>query len=77
VLDVSAVSIIKGTEQSKRIGFTSLTELSFWYEEVYEKAEVQLSNNPCATGLFTFVTCSYHRFSNERTLVFAQPHTDT
>lgn len=76
VLDVSAVSIVKGTEQSKRTGFTNQAELSSWYEAVYEKAEVRLSNNFCATGLFTFVTCSYHRFSNERTLVFAQSHTD-
>jgi sortase B len=77
VLDVSAVAIVRGTEPSKRTGFTSQAELASWYEGVYDTADVRVAYDPYATRLFTFVTCSYHYFSNERTLVFAQLRTES
>lgn len=76
VLDVSSATIVHGTEASKRTDFESAEELAFWYDKRFENATVQLANNEEATQLFTFVTCSYNYFSNERTLVCSQPQTE-
>jgi sortase B len=76
VLDVSSVSIVRGSEQSKRTDFADAAELAKWYEGRFENATVQLANNTEAEQLFTFVTCSYNYFSNERTLVCSQPQTE-
>jgi sortase B len=73
VLNVSAVSIVRGTEKSKRTDFETEDELSEWYFTRYANAKVQIANDSQARRLITFVTCSYHYFSNERTLVYTQP----
>jgi sortase B len=72
ILQVSSVAIIPGFEQSKRTDFADSADLDTWYQERYAVAAVQLQNNQDKHQLFTFVTCSYHYFSNERTLVYAQ-----
>jgi sortase B len=74
VLDISAVAIVQGSEQSKKTDFISQQELASWYTQRYEISALKISDDPQATRLFTFVTCSYHYFANERTLVYAQPH---
>jgi sortase B len=72
VLQVSSVAIVPGFEQSKRTDFADSTDFDTWYQERYAAAAVQLQNDQDKQQLFTFVTCSYHYFSNERTLIYAQ-----
>ena len=40
---------------------------------VSAECDVRISNDENASQLFTFVTCSYTTYANERTLVYAQP----
>jgi sortase B len=71
-LHISSVAIVPGYEQSKRTEFSDAADLDTWYQERYSGAVVQLENDQSKHRLFTFVTCSYNYFSNERTLVYAQ-----
>jgi sortase B len=72
IIEVSSISIVAGTEMSKRTEFTDTDDLTAWYRERYISAAVQLQNDQTKHQLFIFVTCSYHYFLNERTLVYAQ-----
>ena len=48
-------------------------EMRAWYAQRFEECDVRISNDENASQLFTFVTCSYTTYANERTLVYAQP----
>lgn len=72
-LSVSAVDVIDGSENAKRTDFSSADEMRAWYAQRFEECDVRISNDENASQLFTFVTCSYTTYANERTLVYAQP----
>lgn len=57
-------------EKTKRTDFTDLNDFNSWYQERAESA-VMILDTATPTHNFTFVTCSYSRWQNERTLVFA------
>jgi sortase B len=73
VLVVSSVCVISGTEQSKRIDFADRDELVAWYEGRFASADLKISNDREALCLVSFVTCSYRRSSDERTIIYTQP----
>ncbi len=75
-LTVSSVSIVPGDEMSKNTAISSIGELQAWYAPRFAKADVAIVNDAEARQIITFVTCSYNYFSNERTLVSAQPETE-
>lgn len=63
--------VINGkTDKSKRTIFSSREDFEGWYSKVADSANVKLDTT-VPERTFTFVTCSYSRFANERTLVFA------
>lgn len=74
-LSVSAVDVIDGGEGAKRADFASADEMRAWYAQRFAECDVRISNDESASRLFTFVTCSYTTYENERTLVYAQPAT--
>jgi sortase B len=73
VLVVSSVCVISGTEQSKRIDFADRDELALWYKGRFASADLNISNDREAPCLVSFVTCSYRRSSDERTIIYTQP----
>lgn len=72
VLSPSSAKIIRGSEPSKRADIGEIEELRTWYEGRYLSADVAIANDSKMEQLFTFVTCSYNYFSNERTIVHSQ-----
>lgn len=71
VVKAKFAKVINGrTDRSKRTDFSDQEDFEKWYSDVAETADMKLdTTTPERT--FTFVTCSYSRFANERTLVFA------
>lgn len=59
-----------GSDKSKRTSFTDAADFNRWYMERVEAADVVLDKGVPTRNL-TFVTCSYNRWKNERTLVLA------
>lgn len=72
-LGVRSAVIVPGWEESKRTAFTDHQDLESWYGDYLTRADMTLDKNPHLTQAFTLITCSYNRFANERTLVFAAP----
>lgn len=86
-LCVSFVNIINGDTTAKAVQFSSEEAFQEWYRQQRSQAQVTL-NAPEREGytesdeeestssppyVVTFCTCSYHEFSNERTLVVCRP----
>lgn len=72
VLAPSSAKIIRGSEPSKRADIDEVEKLRTWYAERYVAADMTMTNDSEMEQLFTFVTCSYNYFSNERTIVHSQ-----
>ena len=72
-LSVAYVRIINGDEVEKHTRFTDEEAFRAWYEDDRSKACVVLDNSTDPPFAVTFCTCSYHEFSNERTLVICIP----
>lgn len=77
-LKVAFVSIIDGDTTPKSIQFANEDAFHDWYQEQTAAAEVVVAAKEENAGIappyvVTFCTCSYHRFSNERTLVVCIP----
>lgn len=72
-LKVAYVRIINGDEAKKHTRFTDEETFHAWYEDERSKACVVLDNSTDPPFAVTFCTCSYHEFSNERTLVVCTP----
>ncbi|MDR3036824.1 MAG: class B sortase [Coriobacteriales bacterium] len=71
-INVAAVDIIPGETRTRRTAFANTAELQQWFAAAHEASDVQLNYDTSnLSQLFTFVTCSYHYNSDERTLVFA------
>lgn len=68
---VGCVQIVKGTD-SKITSFPNTATYHDWYQKQVDNACVVLDDT-CPVTNIMFVTCSYHYWSNERTLVLAHP----
>ena len=71
VLSVKLAEMINaGTDRSKRTSFVDTADFGRWYAERAQSADVVIDSSVPVRN-YTFVTCSYNRWKNERTLVFA------
>lgn len=70
MLTVAGAAVVNGYDRTKRTSFADRDDFARWYAERLGECCVLLDSGP-ADGCITFVTCSYTRFSNERTLVYA------
>lgn len=75
VLRTQAVSVIQGSEKTKRCWFMDDADFRMWYEQRYDDAQVHLENTSsklqAGSRIVTFCTCSYGIWpGNERTLVY-------
>lgn len=73
-LEVHASKIMGGWELAKRTTFEGDADFKAWYADAYRSADVRLLGDAAPQdieGVFTFCTCSYNYWSNERTLVYA------
>lgn len=61
--------IVSGTEASKRTSFLDQTDFRTWYKKQSENCDTLIDATVEPSRIITFVTCSYHYSSNERTLV--------
>lgn len=71
ILQVNFSRIINGAELLKRTSFIDDTDYRTWYLDELAAADAVVDDESVPTNNTTFVTCSYNRFSNERTLVYA------
>lgn len=72
-LKVAYACIIDGDATEKRTQFADEEEFRTWYEEQRSNACMVLDDTCTPPYIVTFCTCSYHQFSNERTLVVCVP----
>lgn len=74
-LAVACVEVARGTDDTKVTRFESAQEFECWLDQRYEASNVKLSNrlggNNLPERIYTFCTCSYTTYDNERTLVYA------
>ena len=71
ILSVKLAEMINaGTDRSKRTSFVDAADFGRWYAERADAADMVLDAAVPSRNV-TFVTCSYNRWKNERTLVFA------
>lgn len=78
ILTVDFAEITGGWETVKRTDFATAADYRSWYTERRNNA-VMILNDPFENaGNYSFVTCSYNRLDNERTIVYAscllKPH---
>jgi sortase B len=72
-LQVAYTCIIDGDTTEKKTQFADEEAFQMWYEEQRSKACMVLDETYIPAYVVTFCTCSYHQFSNERTLVVCIP----
>lgn len=74
-LSIACVAIIRGSDPTKRVAFESHEDFAAWYQSRWRECALRLSDEPKGATIpdqvFTFVTCSYTTWSNERTVVYA------
>lgn len=73
-IKVKFAAITPGGEKSKRTVFESRMDFANWLQDRYETASTYLINSSeldFSEQIFTLCTCSYTRYENERTLVYA------
>lgn len=70
-LEARCVEVAAGWEAENRTSFESEADYSFWYGERLAGAAVRLGGPAAPHSVVTFCTCSYGRWSDERTLVIA------
>lgn len=71
ILQVNFSRIVNGAQSIKRTHFDDETDYSNWYKQEMDDAVAFVGSDAVPSTNTTFVTCSYNRFSNERTLVYA------
>lgn len=73
VLEAQAATVIGGWQADKYTDFPSRAQFERWWSSAYSGCSMRLRRHVPALGgqTFTFVTCSYHFWDNERTLVYA------
>lgn len=72
-LETRCVEVVAGWEATNCTSFENRAEFRFWYGEQLANAAVVLDGSAALDSVVTFCTCSYSRWSNERTLVLASP----
>lgn len=73
-LKVVGARVVEGGEASKRVHFDNRADFEAYCEQQLGACSVKpegVVNVSKVRRLFTFVTCSYTRYENERTLVYA------
>ena len=68
-LSVMASDCVAGWDSTKRTHFANERDFEAWYEDRYNASIVKVIDQ-APDRIATFVTCSYNRWSNERTLVY-------
>lgn len=71
LLHAACSQVIPGWSASKKTEFTTSEDLCSWYTDTYDSCDTQIDIRNPSPNVFTFCTCSYTRWSDERTLVFA------
>lgn len=71
ILQVNFSRVINASKIMKQVSFEDDAAYQAWYLSELEEAAVVVDHSSVPTANTTFVTCSYNRFSNERTLVYA------
>lgn len=75
VLNTSSATTLNADYFEMRFNFSKHADLKSWYNQQVLHHDMKLHNNSEAKNMYSFVTCSYTRFSNERTWVCAQDNT--
>lgn len=71
ILQMGFSRIINANQLLKRTTFVDDTDYRTWYLDELDAADVVVNDESVPSNNTTFVTCSYNRFGNERTLVYA------
>ena len=74
VVNAQASDVVPGWDAVKRTAFTSEADFDAYAKERLDDCGTNLADEKevaTLTHMFTFVTCSYNRWQNERTLVYA------
>lgn len=72
-LEVLAADVVDAEAEPKRTLFSDAEDYREWAEDAVAKSDVVLDGDAEPERMYTFATCSYHRWWNERTLVYATP----
>lgn len=75
-LQVMNVNIVDGDTAEKQLHFASEEAFLSWYQDQRADAQVVVDGETLPQRCIIFCTCSYHRFSNERTLVVCAARID-
>ncbi len=79
-LKVLFVEVTRGDAQTKVTSFESDEQFRLWLKQRYEascvKLEEKIQNVVSVQRIWTFCTCSYTTYENERTLVYAAEMTE-
>jgi sortase B len=70
-----AATVIGGWEADKYTDFHTWASYEKWWKDAYNSSQMKIYRKvpEAARQTFTFCTCSYHFWDNERTLVYALP----
>lgn len=73
VMHVDCALAVNGLREQTRAADATEAQLQAWRLKLCERADVRLEGADCSApeGFAVFVTCSYTRYGNERTLVVA------
>lgn len=71
ILQMDFTRVINANQLLKRTVFVDDADYRTWYLDELAAADVIVDDGSVPTNNTTFVTCSYNRFGNERTLVYA------
>ena len=72
-LEVLAADVVDAESEPKRTLFTDAGDYLEWSREAISQSAVVLDGETAPKRMYTLATCSYHRWGNERTLVYASP----
>lgn len=67
------VSIVDASKEPKQVVFQDDAEYAEWWADKRARATLDLDSENVPARTYTFVTCSYTTWSNERTVVYAAP----
>lgn len=69
-VELFAGNIVDASKEKIRTSFANQKELTTWIEEKLDESEAVLYRPSSIDQLFTFVTCSYSRWKDQRTLTY-------
>lgn len=67
------VSIVNASREPKQVAFQDDAEYAEWWADKRARATLDLDSEDAPMRTYSFVTCSYTTWSNERTVVYAAP----